>query len=43
VHVYSIGYMAHDPAKPRFMAYPSLFRTTSTMGSSTKVSPLSML
>ncbi|MCR9221930.1 MAG: NADH-quinone oxidoreductase subunit L [Alphaproteobacteria bacterium] len=25
VHIYSIGYMAHDPAKPRFMAYLSLF------------------
>src|SRR3954469_15898931 len=25
VHVYSIGYMAHDPSKPRFMAYLSLF------------------
>jgi len=25
VHVYSIGYMAHDPDKPRFMAYLSLF------------------
>src|SRR5579863_1147827 len=25
VHVYSIGYMAHDPGKPRFMAYLSLF------------------
>ncbi|MFZ5608920.1 MAG: NADH-quinone oxidoreductase subunit L [Pseudomonadota bacterium] len=25
VHWYSIGYMAHDPAKPRFMAYLSLF------------------
>ncbi|MBP5855529.1 NADH-quinone oxidoreductase subunit L [Marivibrio halodurans] len=25
VHVYSIGYMSHDPAKPRFMAYLSLF------------------
>ncbi|MBM3517200.1 MAG: NADH-quinone oxidoreductase subunit L [Alphaproteobacteria bacterium] len=25
VHVYSIGYMAHDPHKPRFMAYLSLF------------------
>jgi NADH-quinone oxidoreductase subunit L len=25
IHVYSIGYMAHDPAKPRFMAYLSLF------------------
>jgi len=25
VHIYSIGYMSHDPAKPRFMAYLSLF------------------
>jgi len=25
VHVYSIGYMAHDPHKPRFMSYLSLF------------------
>ncbi|MCF8468052.1 MAG: NADH-quinone oxidoreductase subunit L [Sneathiella sp.] len=25
VHVYSVGYMAHDPDKPRFMAYLSLF------------------
>ncbi|MEZ5919560.1 MAG: NADH-quinone oxidoreductase subunit L [Alphaproteobacteria bacterium] len=25
VHVYSIGYMSHDPAKRRFMAYLSLF------------------
>ncbi|MEX1035280.1 MAG: NADH-quinone oxidoreductase subunit L [Sneathiella sp.] len=25
VHVYSIGYMAHDPDKPRFMSYLSLF------------------
>ena len=25
VHVYSIGYMSHDPCKPRFMAYLSLF------------------
>ena len=25
VHWYSIGYMAHDPHKPRFMAYLSLF------------------
>ena len=25
VHVYSIGYMHHDPAIPRFMAYLSLF------------------
>ena len=25
VHVYSVGYMAHDPHKPRFMAYLSLF------------------
>ena len=25
VHVYSIGYMSHDPAKGRFMAYLSLF------------------
>jgi len=25
VHVYSIGYMGHDPHKPRFMAYLSLF------------------
>ena len=25
VHVYSIGYMQHDPHKPRFMSYLSLF------------------
>jgi NADH-quinone oxidoreductase subunit L len=25
IHVYSIGYMAHDPHVPRFMAYLSLF------------------
>lgn len=25
VHVYSVGYMSHDPQKPRFMAYLSLF------------------
>ncbi len=25
VHVYSIGYMAHDPYRPRFFAYLSLF------------------
>ena len=25
VHVYSIGYMHHDPSIPRFMAYLSLF------------------
>jgi len=25
VHVYSIGYMSHDPHKPRFFAYLSLF------------------
>lgn len=25
VHIYSIGYMSHDPDKPRFMAYLSLF------------------
>lgn len=25
VHLYSVGYMSHDPAKPRFMAYLSLF------------------
>ncbi len=25
VHIYSIGYMEHDPDKPRFMAYLSLF------------------
>ena len=25
VHIYSIGYMAHDPHKPRFMSYLSLF------------------
>ena len=25
VHIYSIGYMSHDPCKPRFMAYLSLF------------------
>jgi NADH-quinone oxidoreductase subunit L len=25
VHLYSVGYMSHDPSKPRFMAYLSLF------------------
>ena len=25
VHIYSIGYMHHDPHKPRFMSYLSLF------------------
>jgi NADH-quinone oxidoreductase subunit L len=25
VHVYSVGYMSHDPAKGRFMSYLSLF------------------
>ncbi|NDF12804.1 MAG: NADH-quinone oxidoreductase subunit L [Proteobacteria bacterium] len=25
VHLYSIGYMSHDPHRPRFMAYLSLF------------------
>ena len=25
VHLYSIGYMAHDPYRPRFFSYPSLF------------------
>jgi NADH-quinone oxidoreductase subunit L len=25
VHIYSVGYMAHDPHVPRFMAYLSLF------------------
>ena len=25
VHIYSVGYMAHDDGKPRFMAYLSLF------------------
>ena len=25
VHIYSIGYMSHDPHKPRFMSYLSLF------------------
>jgi len=25
VHIYSIGYMSHDPFKPRFMSYLSLF------------------
>jgi NADH-quinone oxidoreductase subunit L len=25
VHIYSVGYMADDPSKPRFMAYLSLF------------------
>ena len=24
VHIYSIGYMSHDPYKPRFMSYLSL-------------------
>ncbi len=25
VHIYSVGYMSHDPHKPRFMAYLSFF------------------
>jgi len=25
VHIYSIGYMSHDPHRPRFMSYLSLF------------------
>ncbi len=25
VHIYSVGYMSHDPHKPRFMSYLSLF------------------
>jgi NADH-quinone oxidoreductase subunit L len=25
IHIYSVGYMAHDPSIPRFMAYLSLF------------------
>jgi len=25
IHIYSIGYMAHDPSKPRFFAYLSFF------------------
>ena len=25
VHIYSIGYMSHDPNRPRFMSYLSLF------------------
>jgi NADH-quinone oxidoreductase subunit L len=25
IHIYSVGYMAHDPGMPRFMAYLSLF------------------
>ena len=25
VHIYSVGYMSHDPHKPRFMAFLSLF------------------
>ncbi|MBK8907209.1 MAG: NADH-quinone oxidoreductase subunit L [Rhodospirillales bacterium] len=25
IHVYSVGYMAHDPSVPRFMAYLNLF------------------
>ena len=25
MHIYSIGYMSHDPHKPRFMSYLSLF------------------
>ncbi len=25
IHIYSVGYMAHDPAVPRFMSYLSLF------------------
>jgi len=25
IHIYSIGYMSHDPHVPRFMAYLSLF------------------
>ena len=25
IHIYSIGYMSHDPTRPRFFAYLSLF------------------
>jgi NADH-quinone oxidoreductase subunit L len=25
IHIYSVGYMAHDPSRPRFFAYLSLF------------------
>ena len=25
IHVYSVGYMSHDPSIPRFMSYLSLF------------------
>ncbi len=25
VHIYSVGYMSHDPSRARFMAYLSLF------------------
>ena len=25
IHIYSVGYMAHDPHRPRFFAYLSLF------------------
>ena len=25
IHIYSVGYMAHDPSIPRFMSYLSLF------------------
>ena len=28
VHLYSTGYMSHDPHRPRFMAYLSLFTFT---------------
>ena len=28
VHIYSVGYMSHDPHKPRFMAFLSLFTFT---------------
>ncbi|MCF8480021.1 MAG: NADH-quinone oxidoreductase subunit L [Rhodospirillum sp.] len=31
VHIYSVGYMHHDPSVPRFMAYLSLFTFTMLM------------
>ena len=38
VHIYSIGYMSHDPHKTRFMAYLSLF-TSAIYGISFSVKP----
>ena len=38
VHIYSIGYMSHDPHKPRFMAYLSLFTTNAFMAAALALS-----